>query len=411
MGLRIEDIRQKAVDEATAYRWVVLALLVVVFGATISLREAFGVVVPFIQVDLGLDRAQIGLFFTATSIGTLLAVLTGQLADVLGVRRVLAIGAAAEGIAFLLIGAISVWPQALALALLAGVAYSSVSPAITKAIAVWFPVRVRGTAMGIKQSGVPLASMVAGATLPSLALAAGWRAAIAAVGGVMVASGLLTVFLYRAPRASTDTVAADQLGWRNLAQVLGNRNVLALCVSAALITVTHQTLVVYLVLYLHEYLGYSEVAAGFFLAYTQAWAIFGRLGWGVLSDRAFGGGRKLPLLLIAGITLAALLIAWGLRPGAPLWLVGLVTAAFGVSTFSWGALMTTLLAELAGARLTGTAAGVSQTISHVGIAVGPVLFGFIVDLAGYSWGWAYLLFCGVAGLVALLPVREQRRKE
>lgn len=56
----------------------------------------------------------------------------------------------------------------------------------------------------------------------------------------------------------------------------------------------------YLVLYLRDVVALSLIAADAYLALAQASGMAGRVAFGVLSDRAFGGRRR-PTLLLAGV--------------------------------------------------------------------------------------------------------------
>jgi sugar phosphate permease len=57
-------------------------------------------------------------------------------------------------------------------------------------------------------------------------------------------------------------------------------------------------LITYVPLYLKDVMGYTSYTASQALALTQAGAMVGRVGWGVASDRLFGGRRKIVLIVI-----------------------------------------------------------------------------------------------------------------
>src|SRR3972149_3532328 len=65
----------------------------------------------------------------------------------------------------------------------AGVGFSVVNPTTGKAIIERFPLRERGLAMGIKQTGLTLGGMLAAFTLPAVALRWGWQAGLTGAGG------------------------------------------------------------------------------------------------------------------------------------------------------------------------------------------------------------------------------------
>jgi cyanate permease len=137
--------------------------------------------------------------------------------------------------------------------------------------------------------------------------------------------------------------------------------------------------------------GLGESAAGMVLTLGSAAGITMRLVVGARADRR--GGRHLPVVsvLLAGGALGYLLLAPGL---VPTHLAGALIA-FG-SGWAWPGLF-----NLAVVRLNPTApaaaTGITQTGVYVGALAGPILFGLVVDSAGYGLAW---LLAGVASALA-----------
>src|SRR5213083_793894 len=76
----------------------------------------------------------------------------------------------------------------------------------------------------------------------------------------------------------------------------------------------------FLALYLQEFVGLALLAASRYLALAQAGGVLGRVAFGVLSDRTFGGRRRTPLVIAGcGSALCSLAIAFT-GPGAGPWL-------------------------------------------------------------------------------------------
>src|SRR5207302_5191985 len=83
----------------------------------------------------------------------------------------------------------------------AAVGASAASPGGTRALAAWFRPGQRGTAMGIRQTGVTVAGVVAALLLPPIAVALSWRAAFLTVAGLALLSIAAFALFYREPAA------------------------------------------------------------------------------------------------------------------------------------------------------------------------------------------------------------------
>jgi sugar phosphate permease len=169
----------------------------------------------------------------------------------------------------------------------------------------------------------------------------------------------------------------------------------SLCLAAAQLSIT-----TFMVLYLHERLGFDVGYAGLVLAMTQFGGIVGRIGWGLVSDAYFGARRKTELVIIA---LGAALSAFGLslvQPGLPEWVLWALLFITGLTAVGWNGINMIFVAEIAGREASATAAGLNLTFSYGGVILGPPLFGLLIDSAGGSYAPAYI----VAGCIGLMAV-------
>ncbi len=77
--------------------------------------------------------------------------------------------------------------------------------------------------------------------------------------------------------------------------------------------------------------------------------------------------------------------------------------------WGWPGLLTFTVVE-ANASRPAAASAVTQAGVFVGAAVGPPLFGWLVDGPGFTTAWTVVAVCVAAGAVVLLPgVRPSRR--
>ena len=364
-------------------------------------------IAALMREDLGLTLPQAGSFLSLYYIGPILMSLpAGTMADRWGVMRILVLGQALIGIGLLGVAASATYP-ALALTLVAaGFGYGMLNPTSTKAVISWFPIRQRATVVGLKQVGLPFGGALGAALLPRLALAVGWRVAIGTAAVGLAITAISSLLLYRDP-----PVAPMPRGTSSpLREVLLTRDLWLVALSTLVFAGMQTIWMGYAVLYLRDVVGLSVVAAGGYLALAQGSGMAGRVAFGVLSDRVFGGRRR-PTLMAAGIgsTLCTLGIAWT-GPGTPAaWLV-VLSLVFGFVGIGWNGVQHTLMAELAGPRAAGTALGFGLAVSSAGVTLAPPMFGWSVGLlGGYRGAWIGLALTMIAALAVLSTVRERPR--
>ena len=168
---------------------------------------------PFLRDELNLTHAQVGMLMSFFYIGVVSAsILFGWVSDFLGERWALILGLGIQGVFMIGFAWIHTFFLGGILLLLSGIGYSSVNPATTKGVMRWFPPQGRATAMGVKQTGIPLGGILAAFTLPALALSFGWRTAIILV-GVMTLIFILVVRIGMPPKLLLYKISApDALG-------------------------------------------------------------------------------------------------------------------------------------------------------------------------------------------------------
>ncbi|MGH7397729.1 MAG: MFS transporter, partial [Candidatus Rokuibacteriota bacterium] len=174
-------------------RWAVLALIM---AAQIMANVGpLGIpsIAPLIREDLGLSVTQAGSFLSAYYIGPVLISLpAGWLADRWGVRGAMVLGQALIAIGLFAAAVAPTFSFLLVIMVLAGAGYGVLNPTTTKAGMAWFPPRQRATVVGLKQIGLPGGGALGALLMPPVALAFGWRAAVAVAAAAVAALAILT---------------------------------------------------------------------------------------------------------------------------------------------------------------------------------------------------------------------------
>jgi len=383
--------------------WRVLALATSQQAGLTSIRFGLPILAPFWRDALHLSLARVGLLLGVFDLGAMLLFIPlGLLADRWGESAVLVGGALFTAtVTATAVLATGFWPLACLLAV-AGLGYGSGQTAGNKAVADVFTGGGRGTAMGIRQSGLPVGGMVAALIIPPLATAFGWRAAVAGVALCCAVPGIWCwIGLRDSPQADGVVPSGRPLS-AQVWQILRTPGIWRMTWVAMLLVVGQFCYQDYLAFYMVDRFKWStHVAAGLLVAVNLG-GVLGRLVWGTLSDRRYGG-RRIPALLWclgAGAAFPAVLIV--LRPPASWPEAAAVGLVGGALLLGWNGLYSTLITELAGPAQGATAMGVSMTLLYVATMTSPPLFGWLVDATSYAVGWVVLI--AVMGL-ALLGAR------
>jgi len=362
-----------------------------------------------IRADLGLTLAQAGSFLSAYYIGPALVSLpSGTLADRWGIKRMLVIGQAVIALGLLAASLATSFGSFTALLIGAGVGYGMLNPTSTKAVMGWSPPAHRATLVGLKQVGLPLGGMLGAAVLPAFAVSAGWRTALAVSAALIGAGAVASLLVYHDPPATAQASAPSGRG--TIGAVLTSRDLWLLSLATGVFAAMQTVWMSYLVLYLQGAVGLTLLAASRLLALAQLGGMTGRVLFGMMSDRLFGGRRRLPLLLAGLGSAACSLIVAGTGGGASLLGLGLLSFVFGVVGIGWNGVQHTWMAELAGPRHAGTAVGLGLAVSSAGVTLGPLAFGYVVQaVGGYRGPWITLALTMMIALALLGFVRERPR--
>jgi MFS transporter, ACS family, hexuronate transporter len=363
---------------------------------------------PALSHALGLSHAELGLLTSAIWGGMLIGMLPfGMLVDRFGERSTLLAGGILMSV-FLFIASRAAGFEPLFLSLIpAAVGASAASPGGTRALAAWFEPRLRGTAMGVRQTGVTAAGVVAALLLPPIAVRFGWEAAFVTVAVLAMIGIAAFVLFYREPPVESRTRRAA-LDLRLLAR---NRVWLAATAYGWVFMGALGCVVAYLAAALNQDAGLSPVQAGLMLAVLQVGGIAGRLGFGVLSDRL--GSRGAVMAMSSSLAVVACLGMAAFGHGA-VGNKGLIVISFllGLSCMGWNALYITLTAETVPAQNAATAVGSGTTVTFTGMfAVAPV-FGVIADHTGsYVWSWLALGGWALLGTLVALTIRDRPNRD
>ncbi len=285
--------------------------------------------------------------------------------------------------------------------IISGFAIAMGHPGANRLLSMTVPSQHQGVAFGIKQASPPAASLLAGISVPAIALTLGWRWAF---GLAALLSALMLVMIGRRPVAARERAKARALDrtaqpdpdsapgestpvapravlvWLGLGFSIGTAA--AVVVPAFFVDAAVRA-------------GSPVSTAGTLLAAASAATVAVRVSLGFIVDRMRTGHMTLCGLLLAVGTVGLVLLG---TDDPALMAIGVIiatSALWGFNGVFWFAVV-----RLAGDR-PGTMTGIMSPGGHLGGSLGPLAFGVIAAAVGYGPTWHVWTFFGLAAALSM----------
>ena len=355
---------------------------------------------PLISLRLDLSAAEFGAFisayYVAQSFGSVPA---GAVTDRIGVGRTLVIAHVLMCMAAVTLAVAVGYIQCILAMFLMGLGYSLSNPSTARGVLDWFPKERRGTAMGLKQVGVPIGGVIAAGN-GALAASIDWQSIMWGVAVLIAANGIFCLSLMRfhvpTPLDQRKSIMA------NMGTLLGDWNFNLYAIVNGFLNVGQTNFFGFLTLFMTATLRTSQEVAGLAIGLAQTASAVARIGWGVICDRYYPNRRAFLLTMICGVAGVFLGLLALIGPGSPLWITLIVILALGMTIASFAPIAQAVVVESVEPRLAGSAIGVNMLGVHIGGAIGPIIFGWVVDnWGGYGAAWAASSAIVIAGTFAL----------
>jgi MFS family permease len=384
-----------------AFRLVV-TLLIMTVGS--SGMYVISVVLPAVQAEFGIARADASLPYTALMIGFGVGgILMGKLADRYGVMRPLLIGATSLGVGYLLAGSVRNIGEFMAVhAVLIGLFGSAAAFApLVADTSLWF-IKRRGIAVAVCASGNYLAGAVWPPIVQHFVETVGWRQTYLGMGvfcGLVM--GALALLMRGRPPAVTPAASATATAVSSSApgrpfSFSPATAMVLLCVAGTACCVAMSMPQVHIVAYCGD-LGYGAARGAEMLSLMLGFGIASRLISGAICDR-IGGLRT--LLLGSALQGIALLLFVPFDGLASLYVI---SALFGLFQGGIVPSYAIIVREHFPPAEAGAKVGTVLMFTLLGMALGGWMSGKVFDLTG-SYHAAFLngiawnlLNLGIAG--------------
>jgi len=368
-------------------RFAFSSLLFLAMGAATFTAASLGILATFIIDDLSISRAELGVVLAVVNIAAaVLSPVAGRVTDRIGGKAAIVALFVIAGATFLLLGTAVGYVMLIAGALAGAFSNAFGNPSTNKLIAEDLPAGERGLTTGVKQSGVQFGIFLGGVTVPSIAVAIGWRGAYLVVAAIPLILALLALWVVPSTPQTTAGSREDRRG----------RLPAAIWWLAAYGFLSgFSGAVTFLVpLFAEETLGLSPIAGGIAVALVALVAVVGRIAWSRYAERS--GAYRGSLLAMAGLSFlaAGLFYASG---QIVVWLLWPAAIAIALGSSSWNSVGMLAVMVEAGVAATGRASGAVLFGFLTGLGLGPPVFGAIIDTTG-SYDLMWLLSAAAAAM-------------
>ncbi len=347
----------------------------------------------FIRNEFGFGETALGAAVSLYYVGAAgFSVPGGKLTERIGASRAMGLSALFSLISVAGVGALAHQWWSLSVFLIVGGASNGLAfPSSALALSQGIPVRRQGVAFGIKQSSGPYATLLAGASVPLVALTVGWRWAFAV-------AALLTLPVIarrnvgqRIVRSGEPSASAINVGplWilsaGAFAVVIATSSFGAFYVESAVVR------------------GIDPAIAGTLLAIGSGLGVVARIVWGGLADRH--RDWHFPMIttfLVLGS--AGFGLMGRISGGTQLLALTVLVYATG---WAWPSVLSFAVVQRQ-PQAPAAASGIIGTGQYGGGIIGPIGFGFLVERFSYQVAWQYaggmalvaaiLMFVGGRGL-------------
>jgi len=383
--------------------WIALAITLAIQALVAMAVLTVPAMAPAVAARLQVSPSLVGGYIAVVYLGaTIASLVSGPLVLRFGAVRVSQWGLLTCALGLALTSVASGTFGAALAAFITGLGYGPITPASSHLLARSTPPNRVSLVFSVKQTGVPLGGVLAGALVPPIAVAFDVPMALWAVcAGCLLCAAIAQPLCreFDADRQPDRKISVGGLGGP-LKLVVGHPELRRLAAVSFVFSAIQMCLATYLVTYLNAELGHTLVAAGVALSVAQIGGVVGRVLWGWITDRWVRPILMLASLALLMATCSAMAAAIGVETPAMLILV--LLAVFGASATGWNGVYLAEVARQAPAGLAGTATGGSLAFTFVGVVLGPLLFGGISDLSDtYRAGFIALAFPALVCAVVL----------
>ena len=402
-------------NQTGSLRWRIALLIAAAIAISYFDRQTLPVAIKSIQLEIPISNTQFSqlqaAFLTAYA---LMYAGGGKLVDVLGTRMGFLLIMAWWSLACASHGLATGFGMLAMSRFLLGMGEGGGFPAATKAVAEWFPVGERSTAMGIINAGTSAGAVVAPPLIAITLATLNWRWVFFLSGAAGLAWAIWWLWEYSPPVSQPRPRTGQGMSWIGLFRF---PQVWGLVCAKFLSDAAWYFYLFWLPKYLYDMRHFDTKQVGYFAWIPYAAAGVGSVLGGWFSSRLIQRGRSLDFSrkLALGLSAAVMPLIFFVTQSPVQIAIVLFSIAFAGQQ-SWSTLVMILPADIFPHRAVGSVAG----LVGFGGAMGGVVFGLVVGYLldhGFGYGLVFgivstlhvIAFCVILLAVRVVQPIEQQR--
>lgn len=351
-----------------------------------------------------LDAVSFGTLMSAIAIiGVILAFPAAFIAKKMGLKNVILLSVACLGVGSAIGGFASTLELLMFSRLLEGVGIGLIGVAAPSCVTIWFPRKMRGIALGIWATWVPVGSVLAFNTVPAMAAAGGYQLPFFVIAVVCAVAFVLFAIVFTMPEGASADMGVEG-SFKESFKYLKNRRIWIL--GAVFFLFSFATIGImntYYNTFLESQLGMDAQSAAFFSSLIMAISIVAAPVTGRISDKVPIGRKYLVGIVMMVILLPTAFFMFNTGAGAMtiMWAVIILQGiGGGMCGGSLRPMAPIVMPQTAMGATMGMA--IMQFCQNMGSAVGSPLFGAVMSSCGWQMSSLILqLPCYVLGLILI----------
>lgn len=346
---------------------------------------------PDIMGEFDLSYSQLGLIRSAITFAAgLPQMFVGFLRRWFSSRVIVGVGNIVNSVMYILASMSRGFLQFFGFTVLGGVGSSAQHPIGASIISAATDPSKRGRMLGLNQAIPSLAFSFTPLIAAYMLTRMGWRPTL----GILSVPALLlsvALILFVRGAGSVEATTRDALNWSSLRESLRNRNVLSISLLRSVMAF-RMGVRTFLPLYFIDVLGFTSETSSMLYSVMLFGGVLGPFFWGNLSDRVDRKPLIMGIMVASSLGYLILNFVKGFWPLAVL----LFLIGFMVQTV----IVQSVLSDSVERSQLDQIFGLYFTIGFTVASFSSIIFGYIIELYGFNWGFTYI--AAVTG-VSLLP--------